>query len=348
MSKAPTKVTIRDVAGLAGVSAMTVTRVMRNESQISDATREAVQKAIKALNYEPLQSARNLSSTFAKVIGLVVPHMFDEVQNKAGYEYLAALHLGALQVCNQHDYALMLLQVNDADSVQRLVRRANARNVGGYVVAAPATEIPGLISTLKEFAIKHAALSPFDADASELTVLADEREAVKLLVLHMGSMGHRDVAFVGGGANIRAANERLTGYKDALKRLKIKTRKELVIPTGLGFDEGLEAGRTLLRLDEPPTAIQCMTDDLAAGVIAAAHELGLRLPVDLSVTGFDDFGMARKMWPTLTTAHLPVEEMSAHATAQVIAALEGRHTANQLFPCEVKLRHSVADISSRP
>jgi LacI family transcriptional regulator len=336
-----TNITIREVAALAGVSTATVSRVMRGEQYVAEATRKAVEAAVQTLNYEPMQSARNLPSAIAKVIGLVVPHSGADMTLKNGYEYLSALHLGAMQICAARDYGLMLLGVSDASSTQRLVRLAKTRQVGGYIVAAPATDIPGLLPTLREHKVAHASISSAVTEASALWVAADERSASRDLAAHLISQGHKSIAFVGGGQVVRALQERLAGHKEALKAAGLKVRKEWILLPGITFFAGLEAGRQLLNQPWVPSAVQCETDDLAAGVIAAAHELGMRLPDDLSVVGFDNFGLAHKLSPALTTAHLPVEEMATHAANQVIGALEGVPVENQILPCEIHLRQSV-------
>ncbi|MBU6257833.1 MAG: LacI family DNA-binding transcriptional regulator [Burkholderiales bacterium] len=343
MSSQPSKkITIHEVAARAGVSLMTVSRVLRNEPYVAQATRAAVQQAIAALNYVPLQSARNLSSSVAKVLGLVVPHTAVDVPHKTGYEYLSALYLGAMQICNRHGYGLMLVHAESGAAAQDLVRRAGARQVGGYVLAAPVSEHAGLLATLRERDIAHASISPLEAEPGGLWAAADERVAAREMALHIAAQGLHAIAYVGSGRAIRAGRERLAGHKEALKQLGLRSRREWTVSAGLSFEAGLAAGRKLLALQWIPDAVQCETDELAAGVIAAAHELGMRLPNDLSVVGFDDFGLAHKVWPALTTAQLPVEEMAAHAASQVIGALEGRRVENRLFTCAVQFRQSVA------
>jgi LacI family transcriptional regulator len=315
---------------------------MRPDAQVSPATREAVLAAIKQLNYEPHQSARNLSSTFPKVIGLVISRLPSEIQaSKAGYEYMAALYRGAAEVCNRSGYELMVQEVGTANSIQVLVRRVRSRNVGGYVVAAPATEFGALGSTLAEEHIPHATINPMAAVAGVPTVSVDDRRTVRALVDMLIARGHARIAYVGTTIAMRATRERLAGYKDALRAAKIGLDKRYVLVGGIEFEDGLRAGRQLLALADRPTAVQCLTDDLAAGVLAAAHEASLALPSELSVCGFDDFGLARKLWPALTTAQLPAEQLAALACQQVIDKLEGRHPQDHCLPCSLSLRSSV-------
>jgi len=342
--KSPRNVTIREVAERAGVSTMTVSRVMRNEPSVTDETRAAVRRAVAELNYEPLLSARNLASNVAKVVGLVVPHTLSDVPLKRGYEYLSALHLGAIQVCKARDYGLMLVNPDDeATAVEQLVRNAKSRRVGGYVVAAPATEIDSLLDRLRAEGVVFSALSPGEIRPTDMWVGADERAAARALTLHMIEQGHHEIAYIGGAMKMRAGRERYAGYLDALKQHKIKAPKSPPLLTMLTFEAGCEAASRLLEQDWLPSAVCCETDDVAAGVMAVCHSRGMRLPQDLSVVGFDNFGLAHKIWPSLTTAHLPVEEMAAYAAEQVINALEGQPVEREvLLPCPIHYRESVS------
>jgi LacI family transcriptional regulator len=118
---------------------------------------------------------------------------------------------------------------------------------------------------------------------------------------------------------------------------------------GIAFADGLEIGRKLLSRRQRPTAIQCITDDLAAGLVAAAHERNPPMPESLSISGFDNFGIATRIYPALSTATLPLLDMAAAVTRQVLDTLEGRETAPWLhFPCEVVLRQSVARRQEEP
>lgn len=348
MSDDPTKLTIREVAAAAGVSRMTVTRVMRRDPLVAPKTRAAVEAVIQRLGYEPMQAARNLSSNRPRVIGVVSLRTAETEALGLGSEYLTTLHLGALQVCNEANYSLIFFPSLEAVSVDAFIRRVRARQVSGYVIAAPATETPGLLDQLKDNDIPFAAINPVRPDECPIAILSDDRLAVRRMVEAMIQQGHRRIAFAGAGGHARANSERLAGYMDAIQAAGALQPKPIVYESpGIAFADGLAIGRKLFGQSRRPTAIQCITDDMAAGLIAAAHERRLVLPDEMSISGFDNFGLATRLYPALSTATLPLMAMAMAATRQVLDTLEGQEIRPIApFPCEVVLRDSIGSIAS--
>lgn len=347
-NKAP-KVTIREVAALAGVSLMTVTRVMRNEKYVGEKTRLAVERAIQELGYAPLQSARNLAASVPRNIGLVVPHAAEQHKSdRTGAEYLHGLQMGALLCCKEHGYALRLVVLSkDKPAADELIASVRMREVGGYLIAAPATEIPGLLKGLSDGNVPFAAVSPRTTRYAPLWVAADERTAVRELTEHLIALGHTRIGFAGGEQDSRAGIERPAGYVDAMAGAGLPVDPAWLAATGFGFEAGQRAGAQLLALPVRPTAILSISDDAAAGVIAAARQRGIELPRDLSVVGFNNMGLSRKIWPALSTADLPVEEMAAQAALLLINELN-THDRSAAAPvgvtlaCTLQHRESVA------
>jgi LacI family transcriptional regulator len=326
MSKDEPKLTIREVAAEAGVSRMTVTRVMRRDPLVAPKTRAHVEAVISRMGYAPMHAARNLSSTKPRVIGVVSLRSAETEALGLGSEYLTTLHLGALQVCNAADYGLIFFPSLDAESVDTLIRRVRSRQLSGYVIAAPATETPNLIDALVE-----------------------NKMAVRQLVQEMIRQGHQRIAFAGAGGHARANSERLAGYNDAFSGPGTgRLRPTVYESKGIAFADGLALGREIFSKPTRPTAIQCITDDMAAGLIAATHERRLAMPEALSITGFDNFGLATRLYPALSTATLPLMKMAEAATRQVLDSLEGNGTqALVRFACEVVLRDSIGSARSR-
>lgn len=341
----PEKITIREVATRAGVSVMTVSRVLRNEPYVTEDKVQAVRAAIAALGYVPLHSARNLASSIPKALGLLVPREAGAIDSKTGYEYLSALHLGALSVCQERNYALVLVKARrERKLADELVRQVRSRQLGGFILPAPATEMPGLMAALRSQAIPFSAISPLRTDKAGLWVAADERPAVRAMTARLITLGHRRIAFGGGGPS-RAGVERLAGFREAHQQAGLAVDEQLVCSTGFDFEGGLQAGRTLLGKVLRPTAVVCANDDIAAGVLAVAHELQLSMPEALSVVGFDNSGLSRKTWPALSTIDLPVAAMAAQAVRQLIGALENGGepvAAHVLLPCQPVVRGSMA------
>lgn len=338
------KVTINDVADLAGVSAMTVSRVIRNKGNISPETRAQVKRIIDELKYEPLSSARNLSGAYSRTISIVIPDSKELRQLRHGYEYEYALLVGALNVCKVFDYAVNIIETRTADDIDLLVKRVLNRQVGGYIVAAPATEYGDLLKSLQKHKLIFSTISSYTSDHSDLVVVANERQATHEMTQKMLDFGHRNIAFIGGVENQRATTERQAGFSEAIHSHPDRSSIQFSIHNcNAFFEDGYQTGLLLLSSAGRPTAIQCLTDDIAAGVISAANKLAIRLPAELSICGFDNFGLARKISPSLTTAVLPAEEMAEAAALQVIEALEGKcKQAMSALHCEVIVRDSVA------
>ncbi len=211
------KVTINDVAELAGVSAMTVSRVIRNKGNIAPETRAQVKRIIDELNYEPLSSARNLSGAYSRTISIVIPDSKELRQLRHGYEYEYALLVGALNICKVFDYAVNIVETRTADDIDLLVKRVLNRQVGGYIVAAPTTEYSGLLKTLQEHKLIFSTISSHSTEHSDLVVIANEREATRNMTQKILDLGHRNIAFVGGVENQRASTERQAGFTEAIE-----------------------------------------------------------------------------------------------------------------------------------
>jgi len=295
-----------------------------------------------------MQAARNLSSNKPRVIGVVSLRTAETEALGLGSEYLTTLHLGALQVCNADDYGLIFFPSLAAESVDTLIRRVRSRQLSGYVIAAPATETPALLEALVENKIPFSAINPADVSKCPMAVISDDRLAVRQLVEQMVRQGHQSIAFAGAGGHARANSDRLAGYLDAFSGPSASLLRPIIYESkGIAFADGLALGRALFASATQPSAIQCITDDMAAGLIAATHERRLAMPQALSIAGFDNFGLATRLYPALSTATLPLMSMAEAATRQVLDHLEGLKVEPLIrFACEVVLRDSIATVPS--
>ena len=150
--------------------------------------------------------------------------------------------------------------------------------------------------------------------------------------------GHRRIGFIRGDLGWPDAEQCYAGYVDALKAAGLSLDPALLTQAAFSFDAGLRSARQLLTLRKSPMAIIASSDALAAGVIAVAHELGLDLPSDPSVTGYDDTDLARKLWPALTTAHPPVQRMAEEATRRLVKLMRPPRHAEPTGPTQLVLR----------
>jgi len=346
----PGKPTIYDVAEAAGVSIKSVSRVMRNESKVSAETRERVRAAAQALGYAPHPAARSLASSVPTVIGMLLAAPVDFQAARRGSEYRTCVQMGALAAVLPLGFALRLVPVSlqASDTADELIGLARSGAVGGLLIAPPAAENRALLDKLVAAGVPISVIGTTKVPEGCAAVTPDERSAMRQLVNRMIEMGHRRIGIIRGRPTWHATEQRLAGCMDALTAAGIAIDDKLVIGDGFDFETNARCARQLLSLARPPTAIVAMTDDGAAGVMAAAHGLGLSVPDDLSVTGFDDLDLARKLWPPLTTVRHPLERMAEFATRRLIASLQPRRRDIAPLPmalevaCELVFRDSLA------
>ncbi|MEO0466542.1 MAG: substrate-binding domain-containing protein, partial [Pseudomonadota bacterium] len=166
-------------------------------------------------------------------------------------------------------------------------------------------------------------IGPNDIKDGNGTVLIDDRAAARDVTEHLIKLGHRRIGFVRGKEDQGSTHERFKGYKDALYAAGIDLNRTLVLPGLFDFETGLAAGNAFLEMGTPPTAVFAGNDDMAAGVLVAAHRHGVNVPADFSIVGFDDSEIAEKMWPALTTIRQPLQALGARAM-ELLIQIAGR------------------------
>lgn len=349
MPRAPRSITIHDVAKETGVSIKQVSRALRNEPEVSQATRALVLAAAERLNYRPSSSARDLRSAAPSVLGLVVLDFQDGTLLRSNHEYRMTLQMGALVACHEFGFGLRIEWLDQQASrpAEQLIERARSKEIGGFVLTGPTAILPGLTSALSDALIPYSVVGAAGAVEGAATVASNDRQAMREMTAAVLQAGHRRIAFIRGNKGWRDADERYAGYREALRDAGVRADPKLVFQGKYSFDSGREAAIRLLDQGQRPTAIMASSDDIAAGVIAVAHQRGLSLPDDLSITGFDDLDIAQKVWPPLTTVHRPIEKMAETAARQVIAMLRARASMEPLpelhvvMPSSLILRESL-------
>lgn len=304
---------IQEVARAAGVSLKTVSRVLNAEPNVRPETRLRVEEAAKALNYRPNPSARRLAGHRSYVIAL----LYDNPSSN----YMTEILSGVLDACNESRYHLVLLPLpcasaDFAEEVEALIAHSRP---DGVVLTPPLTDQPALLARLADAQLPHASISPAEVDRVGVTL--DESKAVRELIGHLVALGHRRIGHVTGHASHTARRWRLDGYREALAQAGIAYDPGLVVDGAFSFESGVEGARRLLALEPRPTAVFAANDDTAAGVLRVAGELGLRVPQDLSVCGFDDTPLARHIFPSLTTVRQPSREMGRSAALELLRAI---------------------------
>jgi len=311
------KATIQDVARLAGVSIKTVSRVTNKEANVRDETRSKVERAAKRLDYRPNPSARSLAGTRSYHVGL----LFDNLSAS----YLMNIQNGVLSTSRSEGYDLVIqpCDYSDPKLVASISSMVGSKSVDGLILTPPLSDMKPLLQALDKLGVCFALIAPADRSNRHRSVFTNDQEVCAEMTRYLVSMGHRRIGFVIGHPDHGAVGNRYLGYRDGLKSCGLKFDRRLVKQGDNTLESGEKCGQRLLDLEDPPTAIFASNDDTAAGVMRTAHEMGLAIPGDVSVAGFDDVPLASQIWPALTTIRQPMEEMAVRATAFLLRQLRG-------------------------
>ncbi len=305
--------TIVDVANYAGVSTMTVSRVIRKQAKVSDATRKKVNHAIVELGYSPNLIARALVGAKVKRICI----LFGSLSSP----FLGEVMFGALKATNAHDMNLLVENVEGEPDLVHIAEQFHSQ-WDGIVIPPPMSDVPALRKLVKTMNFPAVFLSSAIEPSKDGFLFNDIRiddyksafEMTQLLI----KKGHKRIAFLKGDDALAVSEKRLQGYADAMLEAKLPIFDEYIEFGDFTFGSGEEKGLTLLSLSRPPTAIFASNDDMAAGVITAAKHKGITIPSQLAVVGFDDSAIASIISPALTTVRQPVAEMAQQAIYQLL------------------------------
>lgn len=287
---------------------MTASRVVSGSTPVREALREKVIAAIKELNYRPNVAARAARSGSVR-IGIVLTNPKSTL--------LGEFLLGAYGESTRIGAHLLLEPAIEEpvklDALRRLVRTG----VDGVILPPPLGDSAPALALLRKENILALAFATAEPRSSISAVTIDDFSGAAVMTQHLIDRGHRRIAFVQGRPEQTPAQRREAGYRATMEKNGLPVRASWVTPGAFTFKSGLEAARKLLALSPRPTAIFAANDDMAAGVIALAHGMDLKLPHDLSVAGFDDSPIAATLWPPLTTIHQPISTMASTAVRTI-------------------------------
>lgn len=306
---------IGDVARAAGVSIATVSRVLNRPEAVREPLRQRVLAAVRELSYVPNAGARAMKLQRSGTVGAVFPTIDNAIfaqAIEALQQRLADSGLHLLIATSGYD------PVTEARQALNLVTRgADALVLCGLAQQASLLEV----LRQRELPVVHAMSWP--APAGTVCVGFDNARAIGLGVRYLLDLGHRRVAMLAGESRHNdRATARIAGVRAALKRARLRLAPQHLVERPYTLAAARDGLRALMASEPPPTAIVCGNDVLAIGAILEAQKLGLRVPQDLSVIGFDDLEMARHLQPALTTLHVPTEPLWRTVAERVIASLE--------------------------
>jgi LacI family transcriptional regulator len=319
------KVTATEVARLAGVSPMTVSRVINGDARVRESTREAVNRAIEKLGYSPNKAARSLASASQVQVALLYAN--------PSSAYLSAMLLGVLEQARQSDTQILLVECGPDQDAAAVLRSALRSGADGILVAPPAADDPNVIEMIKRGQINAVTIGTEHPEDGIASVRIDDYEAAKVMTRHIIALGHRRIGYIMGSPEHRSTCLRLSGYRDALTEAGLEVNQELVVQGDYSYRSGLRAADQLLNLRPAPTAIFASNDDMAAATVATAHRYSIGVPRGLTVCGFDDTFLATTIWPELTTIRQPVADMSQTAIELLVRNTRALR-AGQVPPCE--------------
>ena len=331
-------VTINDVAEHAGVSPMTVSRVVNEEKNVRAGTREMVLAAVKALHYAPNLAARSLAKAEQIRVGCLY--------GNPSAAYLSEFLVGVLDESAGAHAQLLLVKCNgeDAKSEQAAVDQLIESGVTGAVLPAPFGESSTIRAALKTAGVKIVAVATGRFQGEVSCVRVDDRAAAAEMTRRLLELGHRRIGFVKGHPNQTASAERLAGFRAAMRR--VADAQPQVVPGFFTFESGLAAGEKLLSARDRPTAIFASNDDMAAAAVSVAHRRGLDVPGDLTVVGFDDTAAATTLWPPLTTVRQPVSAMAATAMSLLLREIRTERDESPLAPVDHVMAHAMVERQS--
>jgi LacI family transcriptional regulator len=323
------RVTATDVARRAGVSPMTVSRVVNGDGRVRESTRVAVQKAIRDLGYQPNKAARSLASANPIRIGLIYTN--------PNSTYLSSMMLGVMDQARQSDTQIVVIECQDGPDAVGIVTGLIEGGVDGLILAPPLCDSESIFRTLKHEAVPAVTVGSQHRETHISSVFINDFGAAQAMTRHVISLGHRRVAFIVGEWNQSASRLRLAGYQEALAEAGLTPADELVYQGEFSYRSGFKAAEQLLMLDDPPTALVASNDDMAAGAIATAYRRNLEVPRDLTVCGFDDSLMATTIWPEITTVRQPISEMSRVAIDLLERHIRRRRSGLETDPERIEL-----------
>lgn len=332
------EITIVDVADEAGVSYATVSRVINNKDHVSPEKRERVLRAMAQLGYVANMQARSLAGGSSHVVGLLVNYLSSE------YAVEIIRGIDATLQANQYDlllYSAHTHKTRESTYVTKLTRHL----ADGLLLILP-QHAQTYLDALRLRNFPYVLIDYLSNREGAPSVATTNFQGAYDAVDYLLQLGHRRIGLITGALETGCAQERLAGYKAALKAHGIPEEPELISEGHFLQPQGYQCTQELLALAEPPTAIFASNDMMAFGVMEAAREKGLRLPEELSIIGFDDIPQARQVHPQLTTVHQPLEEMgqrAAHLLLQYIA-----HPTAELERIELPTRLIIRESCQAP
>lgn len=316
------RATINDIARIAQVSKKTVSRVINDSPSVRGETRQRVEAVIAELGFTPDPQARGLAFRRSFLVGMIY--------DNPSPNYIVNMQQGILDGVRGSGLELVVHPCNrQSDSFLADVEGFVVRQrLAGVVMPPSVSEDERVVALLRQVDCPYVRIASVSLDEPGCMVVTNDRLGAAEAARHLAELGHRRIAFISGPDTFRSSHERGQGFSTGLAEHGLELDPDFVRRGAYTFESGVTAATQLLAIKDRPTAIFAGNDEMAIGVMQAARNLGLDVPGDLSIVGFDDLPMASRVWPNLTTVRLPIRDMGRMAAEKLIAPHRGLDPAS--------------------
>jgi LacI family transcriptional regulator len=338
------RLTITDIARLAGVSKKTVSRVINQAPYVRKDTRARIEAIIAEHGYQPDPQARGLAFRRSFLVGMI--------HDNPNPQYIENIHLGILGALASRGYELVIRPCDRhspsfLEDMRSFVERLR---LFGIVLTPSVSEDDRLARLLESLDCPYVRIACAPLDKPARLVLTHDAHGAAAAARRLAELGHRRIAYISGPPLFRSSHERGQGFIAGLAEYGLALDADMTVPGAYTYESGLARARELLGRPDPPTAIFAGNDEMASGIYGAAHELGIRIPEDLSVIGFDDAPIATRMWPAMTSVRLPVQDMGRVAAEKLFAKPKeaARASTGEFTPTLIERRSTAPPPGARP
>jgi LacI family transcriptional regulator len=326
--------TIRDVAREAGVSIATVSRVFNNSSLVSEATAKVVMQVAARFDYWPNSAAQSLTTNRSNTLGVLLPDLFGE--------FYSEVIRGIDSLARRESYQIMLSSSHADNEEILMAARSMLGRIDGLLMMAPDDASADTVNRIRR-RIPLVLLNPATDSAQNCSVSIDNFSGAREAVNHLLKLGHRRIAMVAGPQGNVDANERLRGFTQALSDAGQDPEEAMVVQGDFRESSGFSAGIELMKRVPRPSAVFVANDSMAVGLLAALENLGVDVPGDLAVVGFDDVDIAGYLRPPLTTVHIDAFALGQRAAQMMVNEIQSPAKGtnhNIKLPAVLKIRRS--------
>jgi LacI family transcriptional regulator len=310
-------VTLKELAARAKVHPSTVSRVVNHDPslRIAAPTRARIEALLRETEYRPNGVARGLKLRQTLVLAVVIP----DITNP----FFGALFRGIEDAAAPRGYQVLLCNTDGSPDRQRAHLQAlAARRVDGVILASSFLKDPA-VRSLRHQHVPYVLVNRFSEEGMDPFVGSDDVAGARLATQHLVELGHIRIGHLSGQATVSTGVLRRRGYQAALAEAGLGGDPDLIVEAGFTEEGGARGAERLLALPEPPTAIFAVTDMAAVGALGHARKVGLRVPQDLAIAGYNDIPLASRMIPGLTTVHVPIQEFGSAATRMLLGQIDG-------------------------